>query len=135
MPLGLVLAAVAGVATVADVPLRGGAGERTWHPRTASALAAEYHLGAGHAELDLRELELSGTTRRVRLTLGMGRADVWLPPGTRVHVHGHVGLGHIAGLGDDDGGVDVSRSLDIAGDRGHLVVDVKVGLGSLEVHQ
>ena len=73
------------------------------------------------AELDLRDLDLSGTTRRVRLTLGMGRADVWLPPGTRVHVHGHVGLGHIAGFGDEMTGDDGDQPEGDAGrkDRAH----------------
>ena len=133
IPLGLVLAVAAGVAAVADVPFRGGAGDRTWRPVSAADLRDEYRLGAGQLQLDLRGLDLAGATRQVTVRLGAGHVAIWLPVSTGVHVDGHIGGGLIVGIGDDQDGVDVTRHLDLPGDRGRLVLDVRVGLGLLEV--
>ena len=140
VPVGIVLVFAAAVATVADVPFRGGAGERTWRPTTLAELESTYRLGFGHAVLDLRDLQLDGTTRHVTVTLGMGRLEVWLPDGTRLSVRGHVGGGRIEGFGDDSGGTDVSRTYvrgadDVSTTAGELRIDAKLGFGRLDLYR
>jgi hypothetical protein len=140
VPVGIVLVFASAVATVADVPFSGGAGERTWRPANRGELQSTYRLGFGHGQLDLRDLELDGDTRRITATIGAGFLEVWLPDDVEVvEVRAHVGGGRIDGLGDSDEGVDVSRqqvrSATGLGLDGKLVLDVKVGFGRVEVHQ
>jgi len=135
IPLSLVLLVATAVVTVAGVPFRGGAGDRVWRPVDATDLAREYHLGAGHAQLDLRGLHLDGATRHVSVTLGAGHLELWLPPATTVHLDGHVGAGRTVGIGTDAGGIDFDKHLRAEGTGGTLVLDVKIGLGLLEVNR
>jgi phage shock protein PspC (stress-responsive transcriptional regulator) len=141
VPVGVVLVLATAVATVADVPFTGGAGERTWQPTTSGELQSSYRLGVGHGRLDLRDLDLDGDTRRITASVGFGHLEVWLPDGdVDVTLQAHVGGGHIDGLGDDDdGGADVSRRYErpasVAGDDGTIVLETKVGFGRVEVHQ
>src|SRR5205823_12508790 len=106
---------------------------RTWNPTAATELNDEYHLSAGRGDLDLRGLDLRGATRHIEVTVGAGRLEIDVPPGTSVHVDGHAGMGRIEGLGNDDGGLDRTRHADFDGANGHLVIDAKVGFGLLEV--
>jgi len=135
IPLSLVLLAATAVVTIADVPFRGGAGERVWRPVDTSELAREYHLGAGHAQLDLRDLHLDGATRHVSITLGTGHLEIWLPPSASVRLDGHIGAGRTVGIGTDAGGIDFDKHLRIDGTDGTLVLDARVGLGLLEVYR
>ena len=134
IPLAIVLTMATAVATVADVPFKGGAGDRTWRPTSTVELGSEYHLGAGHGQLDLRKLTLNGETHHVTVTLGMGHLELWLPPTATVDIKGHVGAGRIQGIGTDEGGTDENRHVVVNGPDGRLVLDAKVGLGFLEVH-
>ena len=61
--LGVLLTLLASAAAVADVPVRGGVGDRTWRPATVSDLHDAYRLGIGQAELDLTRLDLAGAGR------------------------------------------------------------------------
>ena len=133
--LGVLLTIATAVATVADVPISGGIGERDWAPRTAGQLEREYHLGVGEIHLDLRRLELDGATRHVDVTVGLGHLWVDLPRGIAVRVKAHTGMGELAALGRDDEGVDVSSSRRVDGDNGALVLDLRVGMGRLEVNR
>jgi phage shock protein PspC (stress-responsive transcriptional regulator) len=140
IPVGAVLLFATAVATVADVPFGGGAGERIWRPTSTAELQSTYRLGFGHAVLDLRDLHLDGETRHVTATLGMGRLEVWLPHDARLSARAHVGGGRIDGLGDDSGGTDVTRTFVRGADvvsvtAGELRVDAKLGFGRLEVHR
>src|SRR5688572_1353764 len=76
--LGVVLTLFTAGATVADVPISGGMGDRTWRPVRTAALEREYRLGAGSLDLDLRSLVLS-SSRRVEVSVGAGRVRIWLP--------------------------------------------------------
>ena len=132
--VGLVLTVMTAVASVADVPVSGGAGERFWRPLSADELEREYRLGAGRLELDLREVELDGRARRVEVSLGTGRLRVLLPPDVDVDLDTHVGMGSADVLGREDGGIDLDRHVDLRrqGD-GRLVLHIELGLGRLEI--
>jgi phage shock protein PspC (stress-responsive transcriptional regulator) len=107
-----VVAALAlGAATAVDVDVRGGTGERSWEPRSVSELQSPYRLGAGEADLDLTELDASGTVE-VRASLGMGDLRVHVPTDVDVVVDAHAGFGVVDLPGFEDGGtsVDVERT-------------------------
>ena len=132
--LGLFLTVCAAIATVADVPLVGGAGERSWHPVRASSLEREYRLGAGSVDLDLRDLHVPARTRHIDVSVGAGRVRLWLPADADVDLDTHVGMGSALVLGVEDDGIDVDRHQQVPGDTSRrLVVDAHVGMGRLEV--
>jgi phage shock protein PspC (stress-responsive transcriptional regulator) len=133
--LGVLLTAATAVATVADVSFAGGTGDRAWHPLTPAALEQHYELGAGHGVLDLRDLSLDGQTRRIEATLGMGHLEVDLPPGAEVTVDAHTGFGEVVLPGIQQGGVDVDRHVMLDGFDGRLELDLRVGMGRLEVNR
>ncbi len=136
--LGVVLVAVlVPVAAVPDsIDFNGGAGERSFAPTTASELASDYQLGAGDMVLDLRRLELGGTTETVRASVGAGQLQVLLPAGLDAVVRAGVGVGDIVApdIRDAGGfGVDRAWTLDAEPSDGAVVLDLEVGLGEISV--
>jgi phage shock protein PspC (stress-responsive transcriptional regulator) len=132
IPLGIVLTIATSVASIADVPFRGGAGERYWAPTAAGELRPTYRLGVGEGELDLRSLDLD-EDRTVEVTLGMGELLVHVPDDVDLVVDAHLGFGELVLLGDEDHGMDVDRHLERSGGRRRLELDLRVGMGRLEV--
>jgi phage shock protein PspC (stress-responsive transcriptional regulator) len=130
--LGVLLAGATAVASVADVPLAGGIGDRRWIVHTGEELRAHYRLGVGNAELDLTDLKLTDD-RRVEVTVGMGDLRVHLPPDADVDVRGHAGFGVVSLLGRESDGADVERHGHATGGQHHLVLAVRVGMGRAEV--
>lgn len=113
-------------------PLRGGVGERTW----VATGSGDYRLGVGEALLDLRGLpEAPGTV--VSAEVGLGELVVLVPDDLTVRVRAHATAGEVSlPVGDDrnSNGTDVDRS-ELLGPPGpvDLVLDVRVGVGNLEV--
>ena len=71
--LGVLLTLLVSAAAVADIPVRGGVGDRTWRPATVSDLHDPYRLGVGQSELDLTRLDLASAGRtRVEIRQGVG---------------------------------------------------------------
>ena len=62
-----------------------------------------------------------------------------MPHDANVEVDAHTGMGDIIGQpdGDDDAGVDVDESFELDGTEagGRLLLDLKVGLGEIEVRR
>lgn len=135
--LGVVLTVLAAVSSVADVPLRGGAGERRWAPTSAAVAERSYRLGAGNARLDLSAIDLAGRRTHIDASVGMGRLSVDVPDGVDLEIRAHTGFGDIDVLGDVDDGVDVTKraEIDEPFDEGTLVLDLRVGMGQLEVRR
>ena len=134
--LGMVLAPLALVAVVLPVPLRGDVGERTFavsDPETAPV----YEMLAGDMRLDLRSLEpdAAGT---VHASLGFGRLLVLLPGDLNPMLETEIGIGEFElsrlGARMEEGGLDVRRSIDLGGD-GDLVLDLRVGIGQIDVEE
>lgn len=132
IPIGIVLTVATAVATIADVPFRGGAGERRWEPATSGELRPTYRLGVGEGELDLRDLDLD-EDRSIEVTLGMGELFVRVPDDVDLVIDTHLGFGELVLLGDEDHGMDVDRHLERTGGERRLELDVRVGIGRLEV--
>jgi phage shock protein PspC (stress-responsive transcriptional regulator) len=130
--LGIVLMFVVGLLGFVDVPLRGGIGDPTYHPRSAAAVDREYTLAIGNLAVDLRDVDFAGTTRRVHAQLGIGQLDVTVPAGVRVVLDAHAGVGGVTAFGDSSHeccptDVHVVRAGTPGGGTMHLDVDVGAG--------
>jgi len=137
IPLGLVVSIVLAAAAIVDVPLGGGAGDRTYRPRAVSQLQSPYRLGAGDMVVDLGALDLGTATRTVDATLGAGDLEVVVPAGADVVVDAHAGAGSVSVFGRTWDGFDVGHRVVEPGREGggRLIVNVRVGFGDLEVRR
>jgi phage shock protein PspC (stress-responsive transcriptional regulator) len=131
--LGVVLTVGAASASVVDVPLRGGIGERRWAPVADSEVRRVYRLGIGDAELDLTRTDADRITTDV--SLGVGHLVVMVPRDATVVVDAHTGLGELVVLGRESHGTDLDESVRSPGSElGPTVdLDVRLGVGQLEV--
>ena len=134
--LGIPLVLVVGVFGLIDVPLHGGIGDPTHHPRTVSALDPEYTLAIGNLSVDLRDVDFSGTRRHVHAQLGIGKLNVTVPEGVRVVVDAHAGAGSIRAFGK--GSEECCPSdmhlvrRGVAG-AGTVILDADVGAGAIDI--
>ena len=136
--LGLILLASFGVAAATPVSISSGAGEKTERPLTVSALEPSYELGLGALELDLRAVTLPAGTTSVDASVGAGELVITVPEGVAVEVDAHAGVGEIDVVGERDDGIDVDRTLTLAGsgpDAPLLQLEADVGFGSIEVRR
>ncbi len=119
------------VAAVIEPWVDDGVGERTYAPVLRRDLPQEYRLGAGDLTVDLTETALSGVTPVV-VRLGVGEATIRVPADVDVELRSHVGAGRLEGpSGASADGVDERLDLidDVPGERGRVVVDLRVGIG------
>ncbi|MEM7092182.1 MAG: PspC domain-containing protein [Actinomycetota bacterium] len=140
IPLGII-AVFALVPTIAIEDLStDGIGEVSHRPTTLAQLESEYRHGVGELTVDLRELDLDGTTQTIEIDLGIGEVEVFVP----AEVGGIARMEAIAGelsidlpgASDDrsDEGIDVEITrITLPGDRGTLDLDIEVGLGVAEL--
>lgn len=135
----VVLAITAWSSTVvpAGIHLGGRVGDVTWAPTTLGS-AADYHIGAGNAVLDLSGLPAESLGEsRIPAYVGLGELKVIVPDDLTVEVLGHVGLGEIVLPGDiggeGQGGTDLTREMVIGEGPTEIVLDAGVGIGQLTV--
>jgi phage shock protein PspC (stress-responsive transcriptional regulator) len=131
----LALAMSAGVAAAADVDVRGGAGERIYRPASAAQLRSDYKLGAGHLLLDLRRTNLGPGNHRLHLKLGVGQAEVLVPPSVCVSSSAHIAAGETEIFERTTGGVDHDWQDIHQAPAGtpQLTVDADIGFGQLRI--
>jgi phage shock protein PspC (stress-responsive transcriptional regulator) len=135
--LGMALIPLAATAALIQVPISGGAGDRTVTPLTATDLQGEYRLGAGQLTLDLTGLDLGGGSRTVTASVALGQLNVVVPRNVTVDAHGQAGAGQLDLLGHVVGGARVETTATSAGSPGggSLHLDLRVGLGQVRVVQ
>jgi phage shock protein PspC (stress-responsive transcriptional regulator) len=139
------LVAIGGVLTVAllgsagvDRVVRHGVGERTISPASLVDLRSDYRYGVGDFTLDLRNVDLAGTSRSVRVRLSIGQATIIVPPTADVHVKANV-QGGVVDLPDGttrdgwDVGVDWEETAAAGG--GHLGLDVDMTFGEVLIRR
>jgi predicted membrane protein len=135
--LGLVLTFFAGSFAALDVPLHGRVGEQVVRPATIGALDAQYHLGIGHLQVDLRDTALDGDAHKVVLTDAIGFIEVFVPQDARVEVQARSDIGSVDVLGrPEESGThaDVDVVDDPPGSSGpRIVIDAHVGFGAVKV--
>jgi phage shock protein PspC (stress-responsive transcriptional regulator) len=135
VPLGLLLAVLAGGAAAADLNLRGGAGDHLEHPAALASGTTDYHLAAGRLMIDLRDADLPPGVTRVNADVGFGQLLVRVPEGVRVELHGHASAGDVELLGRDSNGLDARRTEVLRATAGGPVlrVDAHTGFGQVRV--
>jgi phage shock protein PspC (stress-responsive transcriptional regulator) len=132
----LALALPAGVVAAANLDVRGGTGEVTYRPASAAEVHDSYRLGVGHLVVDLRDARLTPGDHRIKIRLGVGGAELLVPPGVCVSTGSHVGIGGTAVFDRNGGGIDTDWSDERNAPAGtpRVVVDGDIGIGALIVH-
>lgn len=136
--LGIVLTLVLAIGTVVSVPLEGGIGDHTYHPRSFDGLRDEYKLGIGHLDLDLRDLDASGglsSSRTVHVRVGIGQLVVHMSSHPLVDIRAHSGIGQVDVFGHQNGGFGVDGGYHPRVPPGApvLTLDLSVGIGQVQV--
>jgi phage shock protein PspC (stress-responsive transcriptional regulator) len=138
IPVAILLSLGLCAASFVDVPLRGGAGDRSYAPATLADVRSPYRLGFGEMTVDLRNLDLARSpSQTVVATVGIGQVTVIVPPSVEVVVIGHAGVGALNVGGRHFEGADVDRRVTLAGVEGggRLILRVGVGIGEVEVER
>lgn len=132
--LGLVAAvaivAVAGVLLAVRVPVFSGVGDRTY----SGDVHSKYTLGIGKLKVDLGDVALPKGQTFVKATVGIGNLIVTVPTDATIDVKTHVQAGDAVVLDRKDSGTHVrSHIVDRTGSGRVLVLDLRTGLGKIEV--
>jgi phage shock protein PspC (stress-responsive transcriptional regulator) len=122
IPLGLLLAVLAGGAAAANLTLKGGVGDHLEHPGFLTAGTTSYHLAAGRLMVDLRDAELPPGVTTVKADVGFGQLVVRAPKGVPVELRGHASAGEVEVVGRDDDGFDAERVVTLPGGTGEARV-------------
>jgi len=133
--LGLLLVPVVILASLIDVPLTGGAGERNFQPATATSVRDEYRLVAGEMVIDLTETEWGSEPVSFEATIGMGELSIIVPQGVEVDLDASVGAGEIAFFDEFREGfeVDLDSVRGSGSPTAQLIVDARVSFGVIMV--
>lgn len=132
---GIALALLFAAWSAVDLPLAGGIGERNHRPASFAVVEDQYELGLGSLRLDLRDLDFRGRDEALRVTVGVGETNVWVPDGVRVVVDGRVGFGELQVFGGQHAGAGVDERVVRAGTEGGgtLRLELRGGIGSVKV--
>jgi phage shock protein PspC (stress-responsive transcriptional regulator) len=134
--LGLLLVPFVLVASLIHVPLTGPTGSFVYTPRSP-AYGASYHLAAGKLTLDLTHLALRSGSNDVTASVGAGQIRVLVPPRVALDIDGRSGLGAVDVLGRTraGAGVQVRNLADSSSSRPALSLDLRAGLGLVQVER
>ncbi|MBV9292234.1 MAG: PspC domain-containing protein [Frankiales bacterium] len=112
-------------------------GTRSLRVSSISELRSNYDYGVGTVKLDLTGLQVSGR-HRTDVRLGRGDIDVTVPAGVPVVVHATSGVGSVTVNGHKVSGLDAEQSESLGSvtpsSADKLVLDVKVGVGAVDIH-
>jgi len=138
VPVGLVLAVPLILLAAVGVPLQGTVGNESWMPDSAAATATSYQLAVGDAELDLSNAAPgAGNSLKVNAQVGIGDLQIDVPSDVNVDVVVHDGVGDVEVLGELRSSrwhVNENFLLPAQGKAdGTIVLDLKVGIGDVEV--
>jgi hypothetical protein len=133
--LGIALSVLALALSVTPTAVPVDAGDRTYAVTDVGELESNYQLGAGSLVIDLRDLELPVGTTELTAGVGMGELIVLVPDGTVVEGEGRVAMGEVVAFDTSRGGIAPTLTFTEAPDGSDrvLVLDLRVGLGSIEV--
>ena len=132
----LAVALPAGAVAAADIDVKGGYGDRTYSPATSAAVRDHYRVGAGKLVVDLRGAHLTPGDHAIKLDVGVGEAQLVVPPDVCVSSDTHLGIGGVQVFNRDTGGIDVDHQDERIAPPGtpRVVVDANVGIGAFTVH-
>lgn len=112
------------------VPLRGGVGDRVWHPANEAEVRRDYHGAIGESTVDLANVRFTSGTWHVTATEGVGQLVVMVPAGVNLDLITHAGLGAV-----NHGFYFVSSTTSpvVSVSSARLVLDLQVGVGKIEI--
>jgi phage shock protein PspC (stress-responsive transcriptional regulator) len=127
----------AAVIAAAGVDFHGGVGERTYRPHTVAEVQDSYRVGAGHLQVDLRDVRFGTGDHAVKLRAGTGAVELLVPKDVCVTTKARIGAGYVGALDRENGGVDVDWRDDpvSVAKAPRLVVDADVGLGAVLISE
>jgi predicted membrane protein len=137
--LGIFLAVILGIASVASVPQFGeGVGDRTHRPETVAELADGFEWGVGSHILDLRGIDFPQGEYETKASTGIGELIIIVPQNAEVRVTWSVGIGEARLLDREHGGLGISGdwatpnygNADVS-----ILIDASVGIGSMQVRR
>lgn len=134
--IGVILAVVAGLFSLVEVPLGSGIGERSIAPRRVADLERSYNLGIGQLTVDLSRLDFPSGTTEVEAHLGIGQVRVIVPDDVSVLAEGEASAGQVNLVDQTADGFaarTVYRGRGYDGAARRLHIDVTVGLGQVVV--
>lgn len=117
---------------VIGVPVEGGSGVKEWSPVTTAQILPAYHGAYGQSTIDLLNVPFPAGTWTITATQGVGVLIIDVPRNVSVALRTHVGIGGIFhdfyydGLGSTVSTATSSKSA-------HLVLDLQVGIGKIEL--
>jgi len=124
-------------ASLIDVPIRGGFGNRYVDPLSVGDIHRTYSLAAGDLVIDLTSVSFGPGDVVIDATVAAGRLSVVAPEGISIVVRAHVGAGKVALFGQADQGirVDVARASTTPGSAQNLILNLRTGIGEVIVYQ
>lgn len=133
--LGIILTLALSVASIVDVPLAGGVGEREHQPTTVAAIDSPYELGVGDMTVDLSAVDFPAGETSVVARVGIGELVVILPADVGVVVDWRVGAGEFTLFQSfNQSGVNQEGVETRDGSSGRTVrLEVRMGIGEIEV--
>jgi Cell wall-active antibiotics response 4TMS YvqF len=124
-------------ASLIDVPIRGGFGNRYISPLSVAELDRAYQLSAGDLVIDLTSLRVGPGDVAIDATVAAGRISVVVPQGISVVVRAHAGAGRVALFGQADQGIriDVVRTSATPGSLENVILNLRTGIGEVIVYR
>lgn len=138
--IGMLVLPVAWFLAAIDLNWYDGAGEKTDVVESIDDVEAEYFYGFGDYEVDLSQVDFTGTDRTIEVGLTMGELTVWVPDTVTVDVETYARAGEVEILSGTtapiyDEGFPAEADGRFPGDAGGtLTLDVEVGFGAIDVH-
>jgi len=117
---------------VIGVPLKGGSGDRVWHPVTANEVQRQYHGAIGRSLIDLENVHFGAKTYTITATQGVGTLIVDIPSNVTVDLRTHVGIGGIQRFfvyeSAPTSGAPTSTKR-----QARLILNLQVGIGAIQL--
>jgi hypothetical protein len=103
-------------------------------PVTFDELAASYEIEAGSIVIDLTELDWEGETVELMVSAGVGNIEVRVPEDVALSGDARANIGRVGGPdGTAFGFREPSLAFGRPGEAGHLVLDLELSVGNIEV--
>jgi phage shock protein PspC (stress-responsive transcriptional regulator) len=134
---GLALVPLVLLASLIDVPIRGGWGSRYFRPDSVAGIQRKYELTAGELVLDLSSLKFGPGRVPVSVTVAAGNVTILAPERISIDARGHAGAGRVFLLGLSERGIrlDANRTSSVQGSTTTLVLDLRTGIGEVSVYR
>jgi phage shock protein PspC (stress-responsive transcriptional regulator) len=140
--LGVLLIPFVLAASLIDVPIAGGVGQRFYQPATTSQLQPAYRLAVGQVNLDLRNVVFDSSGATVTASVAVGRLIVTVPSDAFVILHAAVGAGTIRVQNPIDGTTDraqdgvqarLDQTFGSPSAPNQLVLNLREGFGEIDL--